>query len=86
MKYYAVKKGRTPGIYRSWEDAKKQVNKYSDAEYKSFEKITDATEYLNWNKETQPDVVKEDSLASAIKKIKTAHSKAKTNPSRKRQV
>lgn len=72
MKYYAVKKGRTPGVYRTWEDAKKQVAGFSGAEYKSFEKITDATEYLDWNKETQPDIVKEDSLSNAIKKIQAA--------------
>lgn len=69
MKYYAVKNGRTPGVYRTWEDAKKQVDGFSGAEYKSFEKITDATEYLDWNKETQPDIVKEDSLSNAIKKL-----------------
>ena len=43
MKFYAVKKGRTPGVYLTWEDAKKQVDGYSGAEYKSFAKITDAT-------------------------------------------
>lgn len=25
MKYYAVKKGRTPGVYRTWEDAKNKL-------------------------------------------------------------
>ena len=79
MKYYAVKNGRTPGVYRTWEDAKKQVDGFSGAEYKSFEKITDATEYLDWNKETQPDIVKEDSLSNAIKKIKSASETSQTN-------
>lgn len=80
MKYYAVKKGRTPGVYRTWEDAKKQVDGFSGAEYKSFEKITDATKYLNWNKETQPDIVNEDSLSNAIKKIKSASGKETSQP------
>ena len=78
MRYYAVKKGRIPGIYRTWEEAKKQVDGFSHAEYKSFEKITDATEYLNWNKETQPDVINEDSLNNAIKKIKANNQKLKS--------
>ncbi|MCT7689522.1 MAG: RNase H1/viroplasmin domain-containing protein, partial [Lactobacillus crispatus] len=26
MKFYAVKKGRTPGIYRTWDAAKEQVD------------------------------------------------------------
>lgn len=26
MKIYAVKKGRVPGVYRNWDEAKKQVD------------------------------------------------------------
>ena len=36
-KYYAVKIGRTPGIYLSWADCKAQVNGYPGAIYKGFE-------------------------------------------------
>lgn len=72
MKFYAVKKGRVPGIYRTWDEAKKQVDGYSGAEYKSFTQITDATEYLDWNEKTQGEVLKkdEDTLQNAITKIK----------------
>lgn len=35
-KYYAVKKGRKPGVYRTWADCKKQVDGFSGAIYKSF--------------------------------------------------
>ena len=35
-KIYAVRKGRKPGLYHSWEDCKAQVHGYSGAEYKSF--------------------------------------------------
>lgn len=72
MKFYAVKNGRIPGVYRTWEDAKKQVDGFSDAEYKSFENITDAAEYLDWNKETQSEILQkdEDVLQNAIAKIK----------------
>ncbi|WP_075780199.1 viroplasmin family protein [Marinitoga sp. 1137] len=45
-KYYAVKKGRNPGIYESWEETRKQVDRFSDAEYKSFSSLEDAKEYL----------------------------------------
>lgn len=58
MKFYAVKNGRTPGVYRTWADAKKQVDGFSGAEYKSFENITDATDYLDWNTRTQGKVLK----------------------------
>lgn len=35
-KFYAVKHGRTPGIYNSWADCKAQVDGFSGATYKSF--------------------------------------------------
>ena len=56
MKFYAVKNGRVPGVYRTWDEAKKQVDGFSGAEYKSFKNITDATDYLDLNKETQQDI------------------------------
>ena len=46
MKFYAVKKGRTPGIYRTWDAAKEQIDGFSGAEYKSFEQITGAMNFL----------------------------------------
>ena len=46
IKYYAVRKGITPGIYFSWDDCKKQINKFSGAEFKSFNNISDAEEYI----------------------------------------
>ncbi|MGO2723228.1 MAG: ribonuclease H1 domain-containing protein [Lactobacillus sp.] len=74
MKFYVVKKGRQPGIYRTWPEAKVQVSGYSGAEYKSFTQISDATHYLNWNAETQAAVLApgEMSLQAAIAKIKQA--------------
>lgn len=36
QKYYAVRKGKKPGIYRTWPETQKQVNGYSGAQYKSF--------------------------------------------------
>ena len=74
MKFYAVKKGRQPGVYRTWEAAKKQVDGYPNAEYKSFTKVTDATEYLAWDQPTIDQVFQkdEDSLKQAIAKIQQA--------------
>lgn len=45
-KYYAVKKGRVPGIYFSWEDCKKQIEGYSGAIYKSFQTIEEASDFI----------------------------------------
>ncbi len=43
-KYYVVWYGITPGIYNTWEEAKRQVSSYPGARYKGFESYFDACE------------------------------------------
>ncbi|RMH31435.1 MAG: hypothetical protein D6690_16335 [Nitrospirae bacterium] len=45
-KYYAVRQGRRPGIYSSWEQCKAQVDRYPGAEYKAFSSLEDAKAFL----------------------------------------
>jgi ribonuclease HI len=45
-KYYAVKKGKTPGIYLTWDDCKKQVMGFHGAIYKGFATIQEAEDFL----------------------------------------
>lgn len=45
-KYYAVKKGKMPGIYHSWEACKKMVTGYSGAVYQGFATLREAEEFL----------------------------------------
>ncbi len=35
-KFYVVWEGHTPGVYRSWPEAQKQINGFSNARYRSF--------------------------------------------------
>jgi ribonuclease HI len=44
--FYAVRKGFNPGVYDSWEECKKQVHKYSGAEYKKFKNKNDAENFI----------------------------------------
>ncbi|MFR2592566.1 MAG: viroplasmin family protein [Butyribacter sp.] len=37
-KFYAVKEGRSTGVFASWAECKKQVDGYSGAKYKKFYK------------------------------------------------
>jgi len=46
MKYYAVKKGKTTGIFTTWEECKENVEKYKGALYKSFSSLDEAKKYL----------------------------------------
>ena len=45
-KFYAVKKGLKPGIYKSWPECHAQVNKYKGAIYKSFITLKEAEEFM----------------------------------------
>jgi ribonuclease HI len=45
--YYAVRKGRIPGIYRTWDECKEQVMGFSSPEYKGFSLLSDAQNYMN---------------------------------------
>ncbi|USS88852.1 ribonuclease H family protein [Fructilactobacillus cliffordii] len=45
-KYYAVKKGRKPGIYQTWSEAKAQVEGFSGAQYQSFSTQMAAQQFL----------------------------------------
>ena len=46
VKYYAVAKGKTPGIYLTWDECKAQVEHFSGAVYKSFPTREEAKEFL----------------------------------------
>lgn len=57
-KYYAVKCGRTPGIYRTWNECKKMVTGYPGAVYKGFMTLEEAEAFLSGsfvNTETRKD-------------------------------
>lgn len=46
-KYYAVRVGKTPGVYLTWEACKEQVDGYTGALHKSFSSMEEAQEYVN---------------------------------------
>ena len=54
-KYYAVKVGKTTGIYETWEECKANVDGFPGALYKSFKSLTDAYDYMGYTG-TQLDI------------------------------
>lgn len=46
MKYYAVRKGRNPGIYTSWDSCLKEVKGFSGAIYKAFKTKSEAEAFM----------------------------------------
>ena len=55
--YYAVKSGKTPGIYFTWKDCESQVRGHSGAIYKKFTTIKEAEDFIK-NKEVDKKTLK----------------------------
>lgn len=65
MKFYAIKKGKRPGIYTSWDEAKEQVSGFSGAVYKSFKTLAEAEAFIDKkdNQENEAQKLAEDYFA-----------------------
>ena len=44
--FYAVRTGRVPGIYSTWDECKAQVDGYFGAEYKGFARLSEAEAFV----------------------------------------
>lgn len=71
-KYYAVRVGKVPGIYNTWEECKAQIDGVSGAVYKSFSSLEEAERYIQNVPEDGPDTAKtttlpEDDLNTQVK-------------------
>lgn len=45
-RYYAVKAGRAPGVYKTWEEAEAQVSGYSGANHRRFSDLRSAVDWV----------------------------------------
>ena len=66
-KYYAVRSGYHTGIFSTWDECRKEVSGYSNAEYKSFTTLDEAKNYLGINEQLSlfDDTVPETNTAAA---------------------
>lgn len=55
-KFYAVKKGLTPGIYTSWADCQAQINGFSGAIFKGFDTLEEAKNFIGEETEVFGDI------------------------------
>ncbi len=58
MKYYAVKVGKNPGVYETWEEVQKNVVGFKGAIYKSFSSLKEAKVFLNEEKKNDSNINK----------------------------
>ena len=56
-KYYAVRVGKTPGIYLTWDDCKAMVDGYPGAKYKSFTSIEEAECFVQGIESSKTDTL-----------------------------
>jgi viroplasmin and RNaseH domain-containing protein len=56
QKYYAVKVGRTMGIFKTWPECQKQVIGYPGALFKSFSSELEAKAYINGTASVAPAI------------------------------
>ncbi len=75
-KFYAVKVGKIPGVYQTWNQTEEQVKGFSGADYKSFKTLREAEDYLmstkDDNKNIKDDI--QDKNEEIMKEIKNLES------------
>lgn len=57
--FYAVKVGKQPGIYKTWDECKEQVSGFSGALYKGFQTKREAEQFLSGKPTASTDVTKD---------------------------
>lgn len=62
MKYYAVRIGRNPGIYHTWDECKRETMGFKGASFKKFSTREDAEAFINEVEEDKKESAEKDEL------------------------
>ena len=62
-KFYAVKIGKKPGIYKTWEECQEQINGFSGAIYKGFPSESEAIDFINDKKDNKLKLEESEAIA-----------------------
>lgn len=62
MKYYAVRIGRNPGIYHTWDECKRETMGFKGASFKKFSTREDAEAFINEIEENKKESAEKDEL------------------------
>jgi ribonuclease HI len=84
MRFYAVRRGRSVGIYNSWQEANVQVYQFSRAECKKFNSLDEAEDYMNQDN-INPDDSDDDNSNNNNNNSSVLESKSSTPCSKKRK-
>ena len=58
-KFYAIRKGKKPGIYTTWEEAKKNIGMWKKAVFKGFETLEEAKKFMEGEDEISKEKLQE---------------------------
>ena len=62
MKYYAVRIGKNPGIYHTWDECKRETMGFKGASFKKFSTREDAEAFINEVEEEKKESAEKDEL------------------------
>lgn len=65
-KYYAVKVGRNKGIYKTWEECKREVDGFKNAVFKKFDNEKDAKNFISEDDFELEKNIEEDALIAYV--------------------
>lgn len=76
MPFYAVRRGRTPGVYRTWDECQAQTDKFPGAQYKKF-LSWDSAEAWRTAGSDAPQTSKEEKAAAGLVRLRQAQADGK---------
>lgn len=56
MPSFAVAKGRTPGVYKTWRECFKEIHKFKGAKYKKFDTHAEAQQFIKLHNSNQKEL------------------------------
>ncbi|KAM4043192.1 ribonuclease H1-like isoform 1-T3 [Anomaloglossus baeobatrachus] len=80
--FYAVRKGRNPGVYKTWAECKEQVDRFPAARYKKFASEEEAWRFVKDN----PGVLQKPCLTESASKSQSSSSNVKPSYHAKRPL
>ncbi|XP_073424259.1 ribonuclease H1-like isoform X2 [Dendrobates tinctorius] len=71
--FYAVRKGRNPGVYKTWAECKEQVNRFPAARYKKFASEEEAWKFVGDNPEVSSSLTESSSKDQSSSNVKSSY-------------
>ncbi|XP_077147495.1 ribonuclease H1-like [Ranitomeya variabilis] len=78
--FYAVRKGRSPGVYKTWAECKEQVDRFPAARYKKFASEEEAWKFVGDNPKVSSSLTESNSKDQSSSNVKPSYSSKRPLP------